>query len=389
MISLLDLVKALTSEQLRASLLIILTTLGFPTTSWHLGSVIRAMVSLFAAALAPFTDLQVKIASGGFLDWAEEEWLDLLAEQVYDTPRIKATFATGFIKLTNSAGGNYPFAARQCRFINRDTGKIYWNTTSFTLTPFQTNLPPVPIEAIELGSASTSNAGEIDALETGLIGVTVTNQAAVVGFDAEKDPALRLRCRLKFGSLSPAGPRDAYEYLARTFSLNGGVTVTRTSGQFDSAIGAMTLYIAGPSGPIGAPDVAKVQQQIDVVATPLGFDCTVVSVTSVTINVSSQVYYYGSQNLLGTEVMAAVEAQLTAWMQTLPIGGDIAYLPEEGFVFVDAIKGQIMQARTVPGAPQQIHYVDLFGPMADVPLDAGQVAVPGSIGTIPNPVAGP
>jgi phage-related baseplate assembly protein len=385
MISLLDLVKALTADQLRASLLAVLVTLGFPVTSWHLGSVIRALVSIFAAVLSPFTDLQVQIAKSGFLDWAEGLWLDLLAQQVYDTTRIAATFASGSVTLNNSAGGSYPFSARQFRVVNPTTGKIYVNTASFTLNPLQTGLV-VPIEALELGSASTSNAGEIDTIETALIGVTVTNPAAVIGFDAETDPALRLRCRLKFGSLSPAGPRDAYEYLARTFDLNGGVTVTRTSGVFDSDTGQMTLYIAGPSGPIGGPDVAKVQLQIDLVATPLGFDCTVASVTSVTVNVSSQVSVYSSQNLLNGDVQAAVEAQLTAWMQTLPIGGDYTS-PGSGFVYRDSVIGQILQARTVPEASQQIHQVLLFTPAADVPLTAGQVAALGSVGTIVNQVA--
>lgn len=386
MISLLDLVKALSVDSIRASLLAILVTLGFPVTSWHLGSVIRALVSLFAAALAPFTDLQVQIAKSGFLDWAEGLWLDLLAQQVYDTTRIAATFASGHVTLVNTAGGNFPFAARQCRFINPTTGKIYVNTASFTLAPFQTDHAPIPIEALEIGSASTSNAGEIDESETGMLGVTITNVEAVVGFDAETDTALRLRCRLKFGSLSPAGPRDAYEYLARTFDLNGGVTVTRTSGDFDSDTGQMTLYIAGPSGPIGAPDVAKVQQQIDLIATPLGFDCTVESVTSVTVNVSSQVSVYTSQNLLNADVQAAVEAQLTAWMQTLPIGGDYTVVGS-GFVYRDSVIGQILQARTVPDAPQQIHNVLLFTPAADVALTAGQVAALGSVGTIVNQVA--
>lgn len=384
MISLLDLVKALSVDSLRASLLAILVTLGFPVTSWHLGSVIRAIVSLFAAALAPFTELQVQIAKSGFLDWAEGAWLDLVSQQVYDTIRIPATFASGFVTMDNAAGGNFPFSARQCRFVNPTTGKIYVNTASFTLTPFETD-KLVPIEAIELGSASTSNAGEIDQLETGLIGVTVSNVDAVIGFDAEKDPALRLRCRLKFGSLSPAGARDAYEYLARTFDLNGGVTVTRTAGDFDSDTGQMTLWIAGPSGPIGAPDVAKVQLQIDLIATPLGFDCTVASVTSVTVNVLSQVSIYTSQNLLSVDVQAAVEAQLTAWIQTLPIGGDYT-IPGDGYVYRDSVVGQILQARTVPEASQQIHQVSLFSPAADVSLSPGQVATLGTVATIVNPV---
>lgn len=384
MISLLDLVKALSVDSLRASLLAILVTLGFPVTSWHLGSVIRAIVSLFAAALAPFTELQVQIAKSGFLDWAEGAWLDLLSQQVYDTTRIPATFASGFVTMDNAAGGNFPFSERQCRFVNPTTGKIYVNTASFTLAPFETD-KLVPIEAIELGSASTSNAGEIDQLETGLIGVTVSNADAVIGFDAEKDPALRLRCRLKFGSLSPAGARDAYEYLARTFDLNGGVTVTRTAGDFDSDTGQMTLWIAGPSGPIGSPDVAKVQLQIDLIATPLGFDCTVASVTSVTVNVLSQVSIYTSQNLLSVDVQAAVEAQLTAWIQTLPIGGDYT-IPGDGYVYRDSVVGQILQARTVPEASQQIHQVSLFTPAADVSLSPGQVATLGTVATIVNPV---
>jgi len=386
MISLLELVKALTSDELRATLLSILTTLGFPVSSWHLGSVIRAMVSLFAAVLSPFTDLQVQIARSGFLDWAEELWLDLLAEQVFDTPRIKATFAVGSVTLSNAGGGSFPFLAQAFRVFNPTTKKVYRNTGPFTLNPLQVGLI-VPVEAIEEGSASTSSAGTITSIETVLIGVTVINDAAVVGFDAETDVALRLRCRLKFASLSPAGARDAYEYLALTFALNGGVTITRTSGIFDSATGQSTLYVAGPSGPVSAPNVALIQAQIDRLVAPIGFDCTVASAVAKNVTITSQVWVYTSQNLLSGDVQAAVASQLASWAAALPIGGDFTS-PGAGFVFVNTLVAQILKAVTVPGAGQQIHQVGMFTPLTDTAIAASEVVVLVGGATVVNQVTG-
>lgn len=91
------------------------------------------------------------------------------------------------------------------------------------------------------GSGSTSNAGAIDTLQTTLIGVTCSNAGALVGDDAETDTELRLRCRSKLASLSPNGPAAAYDFVARSSALNGGVTVTRTQVEADSDTGSLTI----------------------------------------------------------------------------------------------------------------------------------------------------
>jgi len=379
-ISLPDLVKALTVEQLRTTLLATLTTLGFPATSWHLGAVIRTIVSLFAATLSPFTDLLVLVAKSGFLDWAEGVWLDLVAEQVYSTPRNPALPAAGTVTLNNSAGGSFgPYAPKTWKVFNPATGKVYWNTETFSLAPLETD-KVVAIEAVEVGSGSTSNAGTITGIETSMPGVACSNAAALLGFDAESDANLRIRCRLKLASLSPNGPAEAYQYVALSYALNGGVTVTRTRPVLDSATGQSTLYVAGPSGALSGPDVAKIQTAIGLLCKPLGFDCTVVSATNKSVSFIQTVYVYSALNLLTAEVQAAVEAELDEWILTMPIGGDFI-VSGSGKLFVNAAEATIMRARTTEAAGQQIHQVQMTTPAADVALLASEVVVKGAVST--------
>lgn len=371
-----DLIKSLTADEVKATILSILESLDFPVASWAKGAIIRTIIAAFSKVVSTFTELQVLVAKSGFLDYAEGDWLTLLAEQVYNVTRNPATQATGFLTLNNSAGGDYPYAAQALRFYNPATGKLYRNTGAFHLHPLETGLV-IPIEAVELGADSTSAAGTITALETTLIGVTCSNAAEVVGFNAESDPDLRLRCRLKLGSLSPNGAADAYDFVARSTDLNGGVTVTRTRPVLDSDTGQATLYIAGPSGAIGAPDVALVQDAVDRICTPLGFDCTVVSASNLVLNVTQTVYVYTSLGLTNAEVQAAVQAQLTAWIPTIPVGG---YRPTgTGVVDLDKIKAEILATKTDAGTDLGIFRILASIPNINTPVDESEVVVPGAI----------
>lgn len=372
MISLTDLVRALTSDEVKTSVLAALETLGFPVASWARGAVIRTIVAAFSATLAPFTTIQVAIAKSGFLDWAEGDWLTLVAEQVYSVDRNPAEFAGGTVTLDNAGGGLFTFAAGAARFYNSATGKVYVNTAGFTLNPLETGLD-VAIEAIEIGSASTSEATAIDSCETTMLGVTISNASAVIGYDAETDADLRARCRLSTAAVSPNGPADALEYVARSFDLNGGVAVTRTNGVFDSDVGASTLYIAGASGAIGAPDVALVQDAIDRVAVPTGFDCTVASAVAVPVNVTAILYFYSSSSADLAAAETAAEAAITAYLQSLRVGGD-RMIPTLGLLhksnLIAAIKAAVPEAFGVTMSAPASEYTTL----AD-----DEVATPGTL----------
>lgn len=372
--SITDLVKSLSKEEIKATLLGILETLELPVASWGKGAVIRTLVTLFSTAVSPLTAIQAAIASSGFLDWAEGDMLSLLAEQVYGVTRPTGTFAPGFLTLNNAQGGNYPQDPRTFTIYNPATKKRYWNTAAFTLGPLETGLV-IPIVAIDVGSSSTSAAGTITALETTLLGVTCTNAAAVIGTDAMSDPELRELCRLQIAMASPNGPADAYDFVCRNSLLNGGVVVNRTRPKPDSDTGAWTTYVAGPSGAIGAPDIALLQNAVDRLCTPMGFDMTVVSATPVTLAVSGFVYVYTKQNVDSDALEAAAEAALTAYVPTLPIGGD--HVLGVGAVYVNALEAVAKGAIPTGHASAPAFLSTLTVPSSNFAVDEDEVVMPG------------
>jgi hypothetical protein len=374
-----DLVKTYTVAQLEQTAHTALSLLGFPVASWQKGSVIRTLVRLFAELLKPVVDTMALIARSGFLDWAEGIWLDLVAEQVYLVTRIPATFASGEIKLDNSAGGLYTYAAGQFRVYNPATKKTYKNVANFTLNPLEVD-KYVAVTAEFAGSGGSSAAGTITAFETPLVGVTVTNPVAFIGVDAELDPSLRLRCRLKLSSLSPNGAKGAYEYIARTPELNGGVIVTRAREVAESSLGQSTLYVAGPNGALTGPEVALIQDAINRLAVPTGYDCIVTNTTNKPMGVTSTVYVYGTLGLEDAAIQAAVLETLTAWVPTIPIGGDYT-TPGAGRVFVNTIEAQIQSSKTDAAAGLQIHRVVLTLPASDFVVAANEVVTLLSVAT--------
>lgn len=370
MIPLTDLVKTLSVEELKKTLLNLLTTLGFPVTSWHKGAVYRTLVALFANALQPFVDVQVSIAKSGFLDWAEGDMLVLLADQVYGVTATPASFAVGKVTLNNSAGGSFHWEIGELRVYNPTTKKTYRNVAVVDLAPLETGLE-VDIEALEIGTASSSNGGEITALETVAPGVTCTNAVAVVGFDRETEPSIRLRCRLQIAAVSPNGAADAYDYVARTVELNGGVVGVRTNGVFDSDVGDITLYVAGPSGALSGPDVTKIQDAIRKICQPICIDCTVVSATNLVVNVTAVAYVYASQNITSGEGSTILEAHVTNWLSSLNLGGD-KVPPDGGKLYVQALSGEVQRPIDTVTATVSL-------PAANLDVAPNEVVVPGTI----------
>src|SRR5690606_3890018 len=126
---------------------------------------------------------RVAMLKGGFLALAEDDWLTLLARHVYDVERIEGAPASGLVVLTNTGGGVYAGEPGDLVFSASSgdaEGKNYRSTEPYTL-PSGAHGPTsttVAVEAVEIGTASSVGAGEIDRLETALLGVACTNPSA-------------------------------------------------------------------------------------------------------------------------------------------------------------------------------------------------------------------
>lgn len=392
--SLADLTKPATRADVQASIYRVLGTLGVNTTSWASGAVVRTMVVAVSAMLSAFSSLQAQIASSGFLDLAEGDWLTLVARYVYGVERLEATFAAGFVTLVNAGGGIYnvdPGDLIVATTVTGDpkSGKTYRNDAAFTLGAGQTIT--VAITAVEAGADSTTGAATITVLTTALLNVTCSNAASLVGLDAEKDPALRLRCSEKLGALSPMGPWDAYAYAARNAHRSTGepcgITRTRT---LKDGFGNVTLVVASASGTVTgtignlATDLGAVDEAIQQLSAPLAVTAHTESAAAVNQAVTYELWAYNTSGQSSAQIQQSVSDVLTSFTERQPIGGNtLAPGDTTGYVWLDAIKAAIS------GVLPQVFHVVVTVPGGDVALTLTQVMTLGTVTGVVHQVASP
>ncbi len=360
--------------------LAIAESLGLPVSTWQPGDPTRSLYHVEAELLATLETIVVNFIQAGFRDYATGEWLKILAEQVFNVIVPPATYASTDVTLTNAGGGTFIIEPNDLTFKNTTTGKTYHNTTGGTLNALSTL--DVSVEADEAGSDSSAAAGEIDAMVTTLIGVTCSNLLAAVGTDEQEEATTRQQCFDKLGSFSPNGPREAYSYVAMNSDLTGTSAITRVRVYGDSDTGDVTVYLAGPSGTVAAPDVTLVEAAILQWATPLCITPTVQSCTTSTVAITYTIWVYDTVNKSETEIQEDVEDALEQMFATRQIGGDIIPPDTTGKLYTSLIES------TIRGVfPADCFRVSVSVPATDTSLTNGQVAVLGTITPTVNIVA--
>jgi hypothetical protein len=375
-VSLESLITPMTRQEVEASIYSVLAGIGVDTTSWKPGAVVRTMIVGVSVVLSAYSQLMALIARSGFLDLSEGDWLTLIALQVYGVERLEASFATGEITLTNTAGGVYSFDPGDLIFRNPDTGATYRNTEAGALTahPSPGDTVTIAIQAIEVGNAGSSVPGAITDFVTPLLGVTCINTLSVAGEDAEIDAALRIRCRERLGALSPMGPWDAYGYAARTATRADGTNVGVARVRINKdGYGNVDIYVATNSGAVPgtvgdlSTDLGVVDEAIQQNAAPLAVTARVHTATAVALSVTYELWIYSSGRT-DAEVQALIESKLGTFMQGQPIGGNVVS-SGSGKVFLSEIRAVIGSA-----LPEIIDYV-VTVPAGDTTLTISQVPV--------------
>lgn len=378
-----ELVQPATRQEIQASIYSALGVLGINTTSWKPGGVPRVIIVGVSVVFAGLSELISLTAKGGFLELAEGDWLTHVAHYVYGVDRIDATFAPGILTLDNPLGGEYDLAPDDLIVRNPATGATYRNTEHVTLTAGQLGVH-VAILATEAGQASTSPPGTITELTTPLLGVECRNDSAVVGRDAETDPALRARCSEKLGALSPMGPWDAYSSAVRNATRPDGSTlgITRIRTTKDG-YGNVTTYVATASGEVSgddddpASDLGIANDAIQHWAAPLAVTAHTLTATPLPIPVTYELWMYNTSGRSPAEIQTTIANRLTQFMSSQPIAGNVSDVPP-GKVYWETI------AAVIAGSYPQIFRVDLLEPPGDVSVAETQVPVLGGapIGTL-------
>lgn len=372
-----DLTTPLTRAQVESSVYAVLQALGVNTTTWKPGAVVRAIITAYCYVVAAFTTWSSNAVKAGFLLLSSGDWLRAAAKYDYGTDYIPATFATGAVTVVNSAGGIYDFAPGElvCSATlsvgGATTTKYYHNTATVHVGANET-VTNIAIQADEIGADSTAGAGAINALVPGYPGLSVSNPLAVVGTDDETDASLTARALQAASAVSPAGPADAYRYVAlSTLSPTSGAPVANRVSVI--AGNPVQVYVLGPSGAVtgslGDPttDLGAIEKALLVKVLPLGVGLTLASGTTYTLTFSYTLSIYQSA-YSDAELNSKVQAALGRFVAATPIGGN----PPSGLVYLDALKATIVEA--VPGC---FHCTVSLG--SDIPLATGQGLVLGTV----------
>lgn len=378
-----ELTTPLTKDEVEDSIYAALEGLGVKTTAWKPGATARTIIAGVAIVLSAFSSLQALIAKSGLLDLAEGDWLTILAREVYNVERNVGTFAAGNLTLDNTGGGTHSPGVGDVIALNDSLtpNKTFRNTEAFSLAAFETG-KVVAFEAIEIGADSTSAPNDIDQLETVLLGVTVTNPAALVGQDPESDADLRIRCLAKTGTLSPNGPSDAYRFLALSATVDSGAPagVTRVTTTPDGE-GNVDVHVATASGPVTGSigdtttPLGAVDESIQTLAVPLAVTATTISAVANTIAVTYEIWLRSTIGLTVPQITTNIATKLATFMSTQPIGGLSKTGSAPFFVFVEAIEGVIAEA---VGTTFLIS-LEVTVPAADVAIATNEAPVLGTV----------
>lgn len=381
-----DLRSPLSVAQNKENLLNQLAALGFPALSWETGSVPSGLVEIQAAALTDFQVGESLIAGSGLNDFATDESLTQLADQLYDNQRLSGAFAIGYVRLTDSANaGPYTFAATSKSFSVGLGGYVYNGlyaagdvnnvAGSVTVTLPKGSSVDVIVQAQSLGSEYNVAATAISVFARGAIpGVSVTNpsgwQALYAGSQygtaVETDAKLRDRDQSKWGTLGAGSPAKAYRYWAETASQQvQKVAVYSNYDIFDP--GRVDVVIAGSAGALAPDVVAAVQNYIAVSQIggsliPETARCVVTSAAAHNVAVTATLYVESTYNTAAFQ--ATTLANLQAYFADLPIGGTVS--------FERVIEVLLYQAGLSSGI---ITDAVVAAPAADVVLTLFEVAV--------------
>lgn len=378
-VTLSQLLTQVTYDQARKVAIQLMQSLGYTgVAAWQSGTMPRHFgVEVPAALMADMSANVANIASGGYNDTAQGDWLTLYARSAYDNAREAAVRAKGPCVLTVGPTGltSYPIAKNQLVAVS-NSGWTFRNTEAATLlkgTPLT-----MEFEAEVAGFLGNVPVNTIVTLQTPLVGVSINNPGdgvswlSTFGANEEADDALRTRNTTKWATRSYAAPSDAY----KNWALETDPVITRAE-VLDGLLtepGSVRIYIAGDAGELDPEIATRVEQYIEgtleaefggdgIARRPMGVVVHCASAVPYEIVIEGTVYY-------APEYVATVEPTvadaLAALAKALPIGGTKT-VGFAGLLFA-RLYAVVM---SVPGVVN----VGFTSPLADEPLGETNVAV--------------
>ncbi len=356
-----------TKDEILELVLRVAELVGLPVSSWRTGDPTRTQFSALATKMEAADEARGELARACFITGPEEEraegdWLTLRVSDVYGIERDESEFSTPSVTVDNTGGGYYELEPGGLVVSSSATGSTFHNQATVIIEPSETGVE-ISLVADVAGSAGSVGVDEIDTIVSPAIGdvVEIVSSTAAQGSDEQSDTGLIEQALATLGALSPNGPADAYEFVARNEDLTDIAGVTRAKADGDSSDGTVTVYVATTTTALDGPSVAAIQLACDVWAQPLCTDATVVSGTPSTIAVTL--------SGVPADAQEAVESAISALFAGIDFGGLIARDAITSAARVACATGGF----TVAGA------IGISAPIADSTLGAGVFPVRGTV----------
>lgn len=250
-VTLASLLATQTEDDIQSTQLAVLSTAGFPVTSWEVTSVPRVLIKADARAIVGLANYIPAIAAGSYVSLAAGDWLTLRASSDWLLERNAATRAVRTLTLTDSSGG-----------ATAVTAGTVWAKTAEGLRYLLAEDGTIPASgSVQLRFNAEESGADYNAATTGwtldtpIPGVTVTENGSVttLGTDDESDDTLRTRCTTRWSTLGAGANDSAYTYWA--LNTPGVTEVTRVKVRESYPLpGQVSIYLAGSSGPVSTTD---------------------------------------------------------------------------------------------------------------------------------------
>lgn len=318
---------------------------------------VQDMASAINASTSSLFDLSVGTilraiieANAAMVQWAQ--WLAILALGTaraatsagpdldswmadFSLVRLPPTYASGFVTLSRYSTFTQALIPVGSSVRTQD-GKISfaivsdptissWNSQENSyILPSGISSIDLPILALSPGSSSNVAPGTVTLLASPIPGIdTVINADTVSGgTDAETDASFRSRFSLYFNSRSRATV-DAIAYaITQTDPTLTSLILENTAQDGTSSIGSVLIIIDKYGCQLSDIQLQEISTAVEYVR-PIGTFFSVQSATAVSAVFAMKLTL--AQNATVAAVESEIEAAISAYVQSLPIGGSISF----------------------------------------------------------------
>jgi phage-related baseplate assembly protein len=366
MSSLDDLTQPRSPEQILANFYAYLERVGIPVTVWKPLSPMRFLLKVVAVVFSAYTYWSCGAVRAMFLHLSSGDWLRAKAKYDYGTDWHSATAASGVVKLVNVSVNTYDLDPGDLAIIytalSADglTNVIQTYALNAAVTVGPSTSVNGSFTCTIAGSAGTLPAGAAVTLSPGFSGLNATVETPLIGTDDEDDQALITRAQSAASATSPAGPKDAWRYVATSYMRSGVQVCTRVQVRPGNPL---TVFLGNASGGLSGADLAEVTLDLRTKVEALGVVANIVSGNAKNIYVAYSVWCRKT-TLSAATIKATIDAAVTQYVGAFPMGGDAVALVDGAhpagtrWMYLDDLESVIMTAvpRAYPNVSNPVYH---------------------------------